>query len=331
MPGVSHESHLKDAKDLIAQIQGMSKSSNLVIDDTVAGLIAGKGNLNGICAFSGSGSSVLNGSPLRLLPEIAPRPFKVDGYGPLLGDRGSGFRISVELLSRALKLWDMIGCDDIHKNPELDLLYRWLVAGDSKLRDINGTQVWFDTLISRSLSQSLGEHEPDILPWSVSLAHLNRTAVREVDNAYRTGTLEKESKGPNSALSIASTAISRAALDMATSTRIAIDSSGETDDTSLPIVCQGGMFINSDYYFNEYKKNMEGYKGEISRSDFSPVVGALTVSVNTAIKAAPGEIETPQKTSSIYSSYSNVVDFIKENLPRVENSEKFWYSIKRSS
>jgi hypothetical protein len=61
------------------------------------------------------------------------------------------------------------------------------------------------------------------------------------------------------------------------------------------------------------------------------VVGALTVSVNTAIKAAPGEIETPQKTSSIYSSYSNVVDFIKENLPRVENSEKFWYSIKRSS
>lgn len=298
MPGISHPNHLSEAKNLLTAIPALAKA-NLVLDDTITGLIAGIGNLKGICAFSGSGSSVFNGNDLVLPPEIAPRPNKIDGYGPLLGDRGSGFKISIELLSKSLNLWDIDASklnslrtqtDSEQNLSQRNELYDWLVEEDSQLEDVLATQVWFDTLIANSVPgkdpategsasvRELNLGEASRLPWAVRLAHLNRHAIQQVDKALSNGNLARaKSESPISALSIASAAISRAAIEMANSTRIAL--TGLPDETTLPIVCQGGVFQNSQYYFEEYRRAMAGYEGKIFRSAFHPVVGALTASV----------------------------------------------------
>jgi N-acetylglucosamine kinase-like BadF-type ATPase len=318
MPGISHPKHLSDAKDLLTAIPALAEA-NLVLDDTITGLIAGIGNLKGICAFSGSGSSVFNGNDLVLPPEIAPRPNKIDGYGPLLGDRGSGFKISVELLSKSLNLWDIDASrlnsfkaqtDSEQFLDQRNELYDWLVEEDSQLEDVLATQVWFDTLIANSVPTekpktnaytSTRDSELSELPWAVRLAHLNRHAIQQVDIALANEILSRISiESPFSALSIASAAISRAAIEMANSTRIAL--TGLPDDAALPIVCQGGVFQNSQFYFDEYRRAMTGYMGPIFRSAFLPVVGALSASV-----------AQDEGLSQGVSPHSQVVEFLIAN------------------
>lgn len=334
MPGISHPKHLSDAKDLLTAIPALAEA-NLVLDDTITGLIAGIGNLKGICAFSGSGSSVFNGNDLVLPPEIAPRPNKIDGYGPLLGDRGSGFKISVELLSKSLNLWDIDASrlnslkaqtDSEQFLDQRNELYDWLVEVDPQLEDVLATQVWFDTLIANSVPKEnpkaegstsqgdLGLGDTKDLPWAVRLAHLNRHAIQQVDKALANGNLDRINiESPFSALSIASAAISRAAIEMANSTRIAL--TGLPDEAALPIVCQGGVFQNSQFYFDEYRRAMTGYMGPIFRSAFLPVVGALSTSVAQDEGLSQGVSPHPQVVEFLIANKSSniVLKHLDEN------------------
>ena len=68
-----------------------------IIDDTYAGLIAaGPQSTQGICAFAGTGASVYMGTPDGSIRNFTPdKVFKLDGFGAMLGDHGSGFRLAL--------------------------------------------------------------------------------------------------------------------------------------------------------------------------------------------------------------------------------------------
>lgn len=351
MPGISHNEHLDEARKLLSEFPQLA-NANIILDDTITGLLAGIGSMRGLCAFSGSGSSVFIGQDLILLPEVATRPHKIDGYGPLLGDRGSGFKISVELLSKALISKEIWASKKVQASPSeapaLDQeatewekeVYEWLVEEAPELEDVLRTQIWFDRLIADSSHSNvmeiydwLSRKSPELarelraqpwfakllnessnieqgedriakateLPWSVRLAHLNKTVIKKVDEAMRDGKIGEEMwNQPTSALNIACNAISKAAIEMANSTSIAL--SGTNDHTDLPIVCQGGMMLHSDFYFLEYTRVLQGYQGRIFRSAFPPVVGALTVAVAQDIT---------QRNCTF--AYPRVVDFLLAN------------------
>jgi N-acetylglucosamine kinase-like BadF-type ATPase len=340
MPGISTETHLEDALTLLTQfpqfenINGKEiNSSNKIsiVDDTVSGLIAGIGSLKGVCAFSGMGSSVFNGLTLSSLPSVAARPHKIDGYGPLLGDRGSGFKISVELLSKSLIVFEKENAENLlgikpkhrdrtqntknahktkqHQPPNKDVkdVLDLLSIVDPKL-DYNNCQKWFDQLIedsarsqTKSILKWLHDKHPKIeeemrcnpeikktldqvnidsepMPWYVRIANLNKEVCKVIDEKLKKEEINSKNFGePGSWTDLACTALSRGAIEMANSTRIAILSSNDHEKT--PIVCQGGMMTRSEFYFQEFKRVLSGFRREIIRSPFPPVIGALAIAI----------------------------------------------------
>jgi N-acetylglucosamine kinase-like BadF-type ATPase len=320
MPGISTEKHLLDAKKLLTQFDQLREAdTSSIVDDTVAGLIAGIGSLEGVCVFSGSGSSVFNGLGLSSLPEIALRPQKIDGYGPLLGDRGSGFKITVELLSKSLIVAEhnearrALGYSSTDANEVWQLLSRQ----DPSLEELGNCQAWFDQLIENSTRSQikrilewletkhpaikkelleavdLGERsqhtDPDLIkknpqdtqeptPWYVRIAHLNEKVMKAIDLQYNEKKISLHNFGePGSWTDLACTALSRAAIEMANSTRIAMHASD--DQKKIKIVCQGGMMRKSEFYFQEFKRVFSGLRREIFRSPYPPVIGALAVAI----------------------------------------------------
>lgn len=355
MPGISLQKHLDDAQKLLSQFGQLREAdTRSIVDDTVAGLIAGIGSLEGVCAFSGSGSSVFNGLALPKLPEIALRPNKIDGYGPLLGDRGSGFKITVELLSKSLLAREhnearrALGYSSTDDNEVWDLLS----LKDPSLDKEGNCQVWFDQLIENSTRSQikwildwlekkhpaikkelltaidLGElsknknsgkektkpqDDQEPRPWYVRIAHLNEKVIEAIDIEFKEKRISSSNFGePGSWTDLACTALSRAAIEMANSTRIAMHASD--DQKKIKIVCQGGMMRRSEFYFHEFKRVFSGLRREIIRSPYPPVIGALAVAIK--------QNNTPPNYLKEYEAMGKLDELISFRNEHPENRSK---------
>lgn len=250
---------------------GMAYHSLSVIDDTVGVLLANLGNLDGICAFAGSGAAVLSGieiSGADYIPSfLGTLDGKLDGFGPLVGDFGSGFRFASEILSTAVRAAERIKIQEATAttNNEGAELLTWMCQYDNELFEIHK---WI-----RSFQQSVPEF------WTARVAKLAIPVVKKVEQARENGTLESEiASKPQSALAYAVDALERAAIQLANTVKISL--MRQPDDLDVPIICHGGMFENSEHYFETFKSELRTYAGEIRRASYHYVIGGFLVGEN---------------------------------------------------
>lgn len=246
LPGVA-------TKDDERRVESLMKKSGWPVgdnanfsDDTWTGLVAGLRRLDGICAFAGTGASVLvSHGP----DEFRGKPFKLDGWGPMIGDFGSGFRLVMRLLEEIGRHLDETG-----KAPPIfeDLLLQLEAPAYRDLRglSINNVQGWFSVL-QRKHRRS----------WPMRLASLASVITDAVTHGRDSGGL-------------AGRLIDESAKQMAKTIRLAHDSATLEAD-GLPITCQGGMFRHSTRYLATVDETVRASIGKpVSPATYHPVVGA---------------------------------------------------------
>lgn len=268
LPGVSHPAHITIASELL-KAAGWNPEDCRHIDDTVAGLIAELGTLDGVCAFSGTGASVFVGVGLPVLPSPAVRPYKLDGWGPLLGDRGSGFRLGLGVVRLALKHFDNFGT-----KPGF---YRDFQALEPELEDPANAQNWFDQLLE-SKSRTRGKQSG--LNWNVRIARLAQIVTRRLeslspeqfDNPGKYN-LDHDTCGLISLLI-------ESAVDMAESINSALSQSEECSNRAVPVVCHGGNFRFSEHYLRIVSESVRSLSSRVIRAHRHPVIGGLAVAMS---------------------------------------------------
>lgn len=237
-----------------------------IIDDTACVLLAALGSVDGICAFAGSGAAVLSGPELReagYIPGPLKRLGKYDGYGPLIGDYGSGFRFASECISAAFRMSE--SCEivfeqgsDRNATQALELL-QWLADFDSELTDIAS---WTRDLLSNRTS------------FMTKVSRMAKPLIAKVEDAIKGQTLESQIRGkPGCALAIVTESLERAAIQMANTVKLALNR--QPDDVQVPIICHGGIFFNSSYYFKCFRNQLRSYAGTIQLAKYDYVLGGL--------------------------------------------------------
>jgi N-acetylglucosamine kinase-like BadF-type ATPase len=247
LPGVSSATDLARGKECIDEAgwPAGKGDTSLVVDDTYAGLIAGARCTHGICAFAGTGASVYLGSPSyanhqAFLPD---KSFKLDGFGPMIGDHGSGFRLAMATLERMGRDLDEYGVKAITSLYEQ--LLKALKTDWSLIRN-KGLQNGIDDLMASS--------GPN---WRFKIADLGKV----ITAAAAAGDL------------IAIKQVTEAARAMGRTLRIGIDLFDDLDDA--PIHCQGGMFRNSELYRRKVREYLNRPEEQVVLATYKPVVGAL--------------------------------------------------------
>src|SRR5262249_1231202 len=145
LPGVSSLADLELGQSCIRNAGWVVRSPDnyLVVDDTYAGLIGGALSTQGICAFAGTGASVYLGQPTGHQRFIAGKGGKLDGFGPMIGDHGSGFRLAMATLERMGRDLDESGWGGI--SPLFEQLLTSLGADWAAIQK-RGLQNGFDDL-----------------------------------------------------------------------------------------------------------------------------------------------------------------------------------------
>lgn len=85
-----------DTDAIARQVSAARSDAWIVVNDVVAAWAAATGAQPGIGAISGTGSNVFGVSP-------GGRPWRVGGWGHLLGDEGSGYWLGIESIRAALR------------------------------------------------------------------------------------------------------------------------------------------------------------------------------------------------------------------------------------
>ena len=216
-----------------------------VIDDTWAGLIAGACSLRGTCAFAGTGASVYVGTGRTPKGWLG----KVDGWGPFIGDFGSGFQLAIDMFRAFCRL-----ASEGKPEPPLFRRVQEIVRQNKSeyygtLKAFRTTQNWFDVLRS-SLTKDR---------WRVPFSKLAAAATNAAD----------ETPGDE----LAKKLVRKAADEMLTSLRIAFARNREA--LKLPIVLQGGMFEYSALYRNRVRSSLRRLtQVPIELARFRPILGA---------------------------------------------------------
>ena len=243
LPGVSTSADLDDANELLRRIiDGKSVKARRVIDDTIAALIANTGTMNGVVAIAGSGASVFCGGNLRRPPSPACWPYKMDGWGPILGDRGGGTYVGFLLLQRTCQSFDETG------EPPA-----WISSLDDCQFAVEDIQNWFDQLL---------RDEP--IRWRTELAQLAKVVTERL----------REHPDDEFCKSI----VNQAAREIAGTINTAIDFHNAE---GLPVICYGGMFFHSDDYFQNVTRSVNStYDSPVELADYRPIVGGLAVCIS---------------------------------------------------
>ena len=236
-----------------------------VVDDTFAGLIAGALSTRGICAFAGTGASVYMGTPDGASGSyVVGPPDKWDGFGPLLGDHGSAFRMAVTTLERI--------CCDLNECVMTDR--------PTEGRGRHGLPVLFDKLIrkirknfqqgdeARSVLQYwidglLANRKPD---WRFQIAEL----AKVITEAAETGDRFAQAMVDEAAAGIVRTLCS------------ALNHEDFAEMHSVPIYCQGGMFRHSPFYLQRVTDLLrkDGKNNLVELARYRPCVGALLIAAS---------------------------------------------------
>lgn len=216
-----------------------------VVDDTWAGLLAGTLASNGICGFSGTGSSVYVGTGSR----FDGRPFKTDGWGAILGDRGSGFQLAVDTFQYLTTHYDQYAV--------IAPLFEIISKVERRIRDIDSLQRWFDSL-------AIGKDQS----WRVTFASVASAITRDADISGE--------------LSESGQLVTAVAERMADTIEWAHKNNKCSSDT--PIVFQGGMFEHSSLYTRIVSNRLRSLTtGDIGLARYRPVIGALLLAYTAAM------------------------------------------------
>jgi len=134
VPGATtrHERKLASA---CLSLNGLTEKQFSIVDDTWAGLIAGLQKPIGICAFAGTGAAVYVGLNETNFP--LTRETKIDGWGAILGDFGSGLQLAIDLLRTITRSLD---------RGEKSKLYEDLIKLEPGIAVFENLQMWFDDL-----------------------------------------------------------------------------------------------------------------------------------------------------------------------------------------
>jgi N-acetylglucosamine kinase-like BadF-type ATPase len=213
------------------------RSKFFIADDTWAGLIGGGLSRHGICAFAGTGAAVYVG----MGKFTAGKQQKIDGWGHVLGDYGSGYQLALKMfrfLGRAL---------DRGEQPPL---FNDILAEDPRIGDLDNVQHWFDQLYVL--------HPED---WRIRFARMAKVATLAANRA----------ENPDAD---ARRLVIESAEEMAESVDLAI-SRFLPESSELPVILQGGMFeFNQLFRLTVRNILKQRHSNEVKMAVFRPVVGA---------------------------------------------------------
>ena len=219
-------------------------SKYLILDDTWAGLVAGTLSSSGSCVFAGTGASIYMNDILGRQMNFFGKPNQIDGWGPIIGDFGSGFQLTVDMFRMFNREFDK------GSTPEL---FHKVLEQEPDIGDMTNAQRWFDTLYIR--------YSYD---WRIRFAKLASSATTSADSA--------------DPYPCAKALVEKAANDIIESVEIAL---GNFPGAKvLPVVFQGGMFEHSKLYRRVVSEKVEKLaSGPVYLALFRPVVGALMLAL----------------------------------------------------
>lgn len=248
LPGVTDER----PSEKLAAMPWSTEDCLQVVDDTWAGLMGGTLDRTGVCAIAGTGASVFVG--LGEFPFPLGKPWKLDGFGPILGDWGSGFRLATRFLEEYGWHYDRFG------NQELIPLFDELLAAEVGIKTVDGVQRWFDDL------RTSRPHDWHI-EFAMVAAVVTNAAEREKRDPFAVDLVKESARQLARTIQIGLTRAERA-LVKREERRLTVE--------SLKVVCIGGQFWHSTVYFDEVKKAVgETFRNnEVILAKFTPVVGA---------------------------------------------------------
>lgn len=215
--------------------EGWAGDAFFVLDDTWAGLYEMTLQESGICAFAGTGASVC----------VAQGEFghakvlKFDGWGPIIGDFGSSFQLVVDFFRTLRRRLD--------NEAPFPLLER-IVADFPEIRGTHGVQQWLDHM--------LRYRQED---WSAQFAKFAQT-------------ITKAAGDPGAPDADACELVRNCAAQMAETINIAIQ---RASAGSMPLVLQGGLFLNSSLYRDTVREKIKNHCGDVRVGREGPVLGAL--------------------------------------------------------
>jgi N-acetylglucosamine kinase-like BadF-type ATPase len=218
-----------------------------IVDDTWAGLFSHTLERRGICAFAGAGASVsiANGSFVR------SKEHKIDGWGPLIGDFGSGF----DLVTRYFRGLGRIR--DTNLKSALFALIQQHCKTTIPIKHIDQVQPWFDVFVKQHSSE-----------WRAHFSELAIPILRAADHLLPASDDAKEE---------ARVLVIETAKLMYQSIGLAIERfNDDFKRQPIPIVLQGGIFRNSKTYATFIKSKIKRLYGNDSiLATRKPVHGAL--------------------------------------------------------
>lgn len=245
-PGAGMAKEQEDA-ELVIRGRFLPHGSLRVVDDTWAGLFAEALSPHGICAFAGAGASVCFANTRF----VADKSHKIDGWGPIIGDFGSGFHLVTKFFRR---LGRKLGTQtEFPLFSVVDAFCRQHVS----IEPIDGpdaVQQWFDGLLKQNPVE-----------WRSLFSELATPIVEVVENPTQYRDL---------AVKEARLLLASCAMSMARSIKIALGRMPQTD-TTFPVVLQGGMFRHSAFYRQEVIRLLGLEEGRVISAIRPPVDGAL--------------------------------------------------------
>ena len=212
------------------------RSQIYIADDTWAGLI-GSLKKRGICAFAGTGAAVYVG-----LGEFkVSKRQKIDGWGHVLGDYGSGYQL-------ALKMFRFLGRS--LDRGKLSPLFEEILAEDPRIVNSDNIQHWFSQLYTLYTED-----------WVIRFARMAAVVTRAANRPANAD--------PNARFFVI-----ESAQEMAESVALAVERF-KPESRDLPIVFQGGMFEHNDLF----RQTVAGivrqhHSNPVSMASFRPVIGA---------------------------------------------------------
>lgn len=243
LPGVTTPRDYEDGLSILSAAGVHSSKSVMVVDDTIAALLANHNSLHGVCVFAGTGASVFCGHKLRDIPTPVSYPFKFDGWGALLGDCGGGFTIGMNLLREI--------CRSIDRECDCPEIFHLLGGNAHGLDDPSRLQNWFDELL---------RDRPE--EWRLTIADLAAIVTKRIsevpDDQFCTKLIDYEVE------------------ELWNTLKFALDNN--RIDASV-VICQGGMFQHCARFFQGMKSygDASGKRLIFRLAEWNPVVGGLII------------------------------------------------------
>lgn len=252
LPGITMEADKKPVLRAMSNLGWPPDRALCIRDDTFTGLVAGLMSQKGICVFAGVGTSVY-----VALDEHVPHspPYKFDGLGPYLGDRGSGFALGIAAIEELGKSFD---------------------SRTSSLP-------FFDALMAAILKQQPHHALNDHRKLQAAIGHIFTRTIRQqsailFDLARITLAFASSSTGESQ---LAAKALVRKAAHALGETALKAIDMHDNDARKLPIICQGSLFRDSDIYFSAFADLVRQKSISIERAQYRPLFGAAALLIST--------------------------------------------------